>query len=197
MAKQNIPPDFAKHLKEIHRARPRMVAIEAKNFFKDGFRKGGFTDKSFEAWPQRDSPLGGKKILIGKGNTENLMQSIRTFERNKNRVRTGTDVVYADIHNKGGKITVTPAMKKFWWAKYYEFAGKIKTTKTGKMSQAKANLVINKKAEFCRNMALMKVGSKIKIPQRRFIGESQTLLKQFEEWFAAEIDKLKSSLNYI
>ena len=172
-------------------ARPRFVAIESKNFFKDGFKKGGWTDKSFQEWKPRKSPLGGQKVLIGKDNTKNLMQSIRTVEKNQNRVRTGSDLEYAETHNEGAEITVTANMKKFWWAKYDELSGKVKKTNTGKMSRAKANLRANAKAEYCKNMALMKVGSKIKIPKRQFIGESQTLMKQFDEWFAAEVEKFK------
>lgn len=169
---------------------PRQVAIEAKIFFKDCFREGGFTDRSFQPWRERVSPLGGKKILIGKGNTENLMQSIRTLEQSRAQVRTGTDLPYAEIHNEGGTITVTPAMKKFWWAKYYEFAGKRKTLKNGAQSASKANKAVNAKAQYCRNMALMKVGAKIKIPRRQFIGESQTLMRQLDKWLVEQIEKL-------
>lgn len=82
-------------------------------------------------------------------------------------------------------------MKKFWWAKYYEFAGRIKKTKGGKTSQSKANLLTNAKAEYCKRMALMEVGSKVKIPKRQFIGESKTLIKQFVEWWAIQIDEFK------
>ena len=74
-----------------------MVAVEAKKFFKESFVKEGFTDRSFEAWKKRVSPLGGKKILIGAGNTMNLMQSIRTLEQTKRRVRTGTELAYAPV----------------------------------------------------------------------------------------------------
>ena len=167
-----------------------MVAVEAKKFFKESFVKEGFTDRSFEAWKKRVSPLGGKKILIGAGNTMNLMQSIRTLEQTKRRVRTGTELASAQIHNEGGTITVTEKMKKFWWAKYYEFAGKLKTRKDGTTSRAKGNLLVNAKAEYCRNMALMKVGSKIRIPKRRFIGESATLMAQLDAWLRGEIEKM-------
>lgn len=191
MAQRNKPPNFSLHAKKIIKERPRMVAIESQKFFKDSFVKGGFTDDAFQPWQKRKSPLGGKKVLIGKDNTMNLLQSIRTLEESEKRVRTGTDLVYAETHNEGAEITVTAKMKKFWWAKYYEFAGKIKKTKGGKVSQSKANLLTNAKAEYCKAMALMKVGSKVKIPKRQFIGESRTLIKQFEEWFAKQIDEFK------
>ena len=189
--KQNKVPPFSFEIKKILDGRPQFVAVEAVKFFKEGFQKSGFTNTSFVPWKKRVGPLGGKRILIGYGNTMNLMQSIRTLEKTKNTVRTGSDLEYAQIHNDGGTITVTAKMKRFWWAKYREFAGKITKTKTGKTSGNARNRTLNTKAEYCKNMALMKVGSKIKIPQRQFIGESKTLMTQFETWFTNEIEKIK------
>lgn len=119
----------------------------------------------------------------------NLMQSIRPLEENEQRVRTGTDVPYSGIHNDGGVITVTRKMKKFWWAKYYEFAGMTTKTKGGKVSNSARNRAINAKAEFCRNMALMRIGAKITIPKRQYLGESKTLFRQFEDWWKSEVER--------
>lgn len=193
MASRNKPPNFSLVAKELIGKRPRMVAVEAMKFFKECFVKGGWTDESFQEWKKRTSPLGGKKILIGGAgaNTMNLMQSIRTLEESEKQVRTGTELIYGATHNEGAEITVTLKMKKYWWAKYYEFAGKLTKTKNGKVSNSARNKTTNAKAEYCKRMALMKVGTKIKIPKRQFIGESKTLLNQFEKWWADEIDKLK------
>lgn len=190
MPKANKTPDFSLVAKKLQKDQSRMVAVEAKKFFKESFVKGGFTDRSFSPWKQRVGPLGGKKILIGQGNTMNLMQSIRTLELSPTKVRTGTDLVYGEIHNEGGTITVTRNMKKFWWAKYYEYAGSVRKLKNGKISQAKGNLKTNAKAEFCRNMALMKVGAKIRIPKRQYIGESHTLMKLLDDWLMGEIENI-------
>lgn len=184
MRQQNKPPNFAEIALKIKKGRPRVVAIEAAKFFKDCFVKGGFTDESFDKWAEGTSPLRGKKTLIGYRNTMNLMQSIRTLEESENRVRTGTQLVYSEIHNDGGIITVTKKMKAFWWAKYYEFAGANRKTAT---AQAR----VNAKAEFCRGMAMMKVGKKIKIPKRQYIGESKTLFKTLDEWFQSIVDQLE------
>lgn len=184
MAQQNKPPNFTGVALKIKKGRPRVVAIEAAKFFKDSFVKGGFTDTSFQKWKEGKSPLRGKKTLIGYRNTMNLMQSIRTLEENENRVRTGTELVYSEIHNDGGVITVTKKMKAYWWARYYEFAGMKRKTAT---AQAR----IDAKAEWCRNMALMKVGKKLKVPKRQYIGESKTLFKTLDEWFESVINELE------
>ena len=91
---------------------------------------------------------------------------------------------HADIHNSGGTITVTAQMKKFFWAKYYEQVGKVTTNKQGAVSLNKTNRAIGAKAMFCKRMALMPVGSKIKIPKRQFMGNSAALMKDFDSWFA-------------
>jgi phage gpG-like protein len=151
----------------------RMAASESQKFFKECFVKGGWTDTSFQPWKSRQSPIGGKKLMYGIGN---LMQSIRKIEETDARVIVGSDTEYAGIHNDGGTITVTAQMKRYWWAQYYKLSGTLKKTKKGKVSKAEGNRKLSAKAEYCKRMALMKVGSKIKIPQRRFIGESQALM---------------------
>jgi hypothetical protein len=89
---------------------------------------------------------------------------------------------YAETHNKGEDITIKKKKKKFFWAKMYEAQGRTSTkegvrnanklfTKTGKRSNSKAAQKLNKQAEFYKSLALKKVGSKITIPQRQFIGE--------------------------
>jgi phage gpG-like protein len=180
----NKAPNFTSIALKIKKQRPRIVAIEAAKFSKNCFVKGGFTNEAFQQWPEGKSPLRGKKTLIGYRNTMNLMQSIRTLEENENRVRTGTDLEYSEIHNNGGTVTVTKKMKAYWWAKYYEFAGANRKT-------ASAQARVNAKAEFCRNMALMKVGAKIRIPQRKYIGESRTLFKTLDDWFESVVNELK------
>ena len=185
MAKnQNKAPEFSVIARKVKSKAARIAANEAQKFFKGSFAKGGFTDRSFNRWQQSGSPMGAKKTLYGLGN---LMHSVRPSETSENRVVIRSDTPYSDIHNSGGTITVTEKMKSFWWAKYYELSGKVKKTKSGRASGAKANLKVSKKAEFCRAMALMKVGTKIKIPQRRFMGESATLMKQLDDWFKNEI----------
>jgi phage gpG-like protein len=164
----------------------RMAAVESVKFFKQSFVKGGFTGASFQQWTKRKSPLGGKKPMYGTGT---LMQSIRKIEENEKRVIVVSDTLYSSIHNDGGTVTVTKQMKKFWWAHYYRLAGKVKKTAKGKVSMSAANRKISAKAEFCKRMALMKVGSKIKIPQRQFIGESQTLMNELDQKFQDKISE--------
>ena len=88
------------------------------------------------------------------------------------RVKIQNTLVYAEIHNEGGEITVTKKMKSYFWSQYYKrgLVGGMYSQAKGKKNQQKAD-TFNKEAEFWRNMALKKVGSKIKIPKRQFLGE--------------------------
>ena len=181
MSNPNKVPDFLQLANDLKKNASRYAAVESVKFFKDSFVKGGFTDNSFVPWSQSSNPMSGKRVLYNKGI---LMQSIRTVESNTARIVVESNTAYSEIHNNGGEIVVTARMKKFFWAKYYEFSGKIRTTKIrGKVANDKNNRSINAKAEFCKRIALMKVGSKIKIPKHQFMGNSQSMMSQFQKWF--------------
>lgn len=183
--KNNTVPDFLAMAKDLTANAQRYAGSESVKFFKESFVKEGFTDSSFKAWPKTSNPMAGKRTMYGKGI---LMQSVRKTEQNKQRivVESGTD--YSEIQNNGGTITVTPQMKRFFWAKFYELSGKVKQTSTGKVSRSKSNVKSSAKAEFCRRMALMKVGTKIKIPQRQFMGNSQTMMNMFDTFYQGQVD---------
>ncbi|MDR1155283.1 MAG: hypothetical protein LBL04_11300 [Bacteroidales bacterium] len=173
MANPIKPVNFNYARENLLRDTARMAASESQKFFRECFVRGGWTDASFQQWKNRRSPLGGKKLMYGTGN---LKQSVRKMEETDARVVVGSDAGYAGIHNDGGTVTVTAQMKRYWWAQYYRFSGAVVKTKKGKTSKSRDNRKISAKAEFCKRMALMKVGSNIKIPQRQFIGESRALM---------------------
>lgn len=89
-------------------------------------------------------------------NTGTLRRSIKATI-NGNTLTFTSSTPYSAIHNEGGEIIVTPQMKRYFWAMY----------KKTKQDRYKA-------------MALMKVGSKIKIPQRQFIGDYAGINKTIE-----------------
>lgn len=179
MEKTNKTPDFLSFATKIKGEAARYAAVEAKKFFKECFVKGGWTGSSFQAWKARKSPV-GRKLMYNEGS---LMNSIRTFRETDDLVETGTKSSYGNIHNEGGEIIVTPKMKKFFWAKYYETAGARRKN-------------VGNIAEFYRRMALMRVGSKIKIPKRQFIGESKVFMRQLDEWLKNTIEtSIKKDLN--
>jgi hypothetical protein len=193
MSHVNKTPDFLKMAVDLKRNASRYAATEAVNFFKNSFTKGGFTDIAFVPWSKPTNPLAGYRILYKSGD---LQRSVRKQSESVDRVVIQSDLSYSEIHNNGGYIAVTQQMKKFFWAKYYELTGKVKTTKSGKDSASKSNIKLSEKAKFCKAMALMEVGSKIKIEKRQYMGESRTMMDGFEKWFAGHVEIVfKDNLN--
>lgn len=184
MENSNKIPDFGKIAHQIVSRAPRVAGVEAVKFFRDSFVRGGFLDRSLQPWQPARSPLAGKRTLFATGN---LMRSIRPRTVDKSGVTIESDTPYSALQNDGGVVTVTEQMKKYWWAQYYKHAGKLKKTTRGRISQAKDNLRENRKAAFCRAMALRRVGSQIKIPAHQFIGESHTLMSNLEKWVDMQI----------
>ena len=130
-----------------------VIGVEAVNHFKANFANEGFDNNK---WAPRKTkfPL-AKKVLTGQGSGDHLGDSIDYKVQGVTTI-IYTDKVYAQIHNEGGEITVTPKMKKFFWAKHHE---------------AKANGEIELADQY-KWMALSKT---IHIIKREFMGESTIL----------------------
>lgn len=146
------------------------IRVELSDEFDRNFERKGFFSK---AWPKRQLEEHGSLLL----QTGKLRRSIRATVSDRS-VTWSSSEPYAAIHNEGGTITVTPKMKRFFWAKFYELAGKVRYRKDGQTS--KASVKVSRQAEFYRNMALMKIGSKITIPQRQFLGDAPEIHKGVE-----------------
>ncbi len=138
------------------------MRIELTEEFDRNFeRKAFFTRR----WPARKVETKGSLLV----KTGKLRRSIRSRVVNNGVMFTSSEP-YAAIQNEGGTITITPKMKRFFWAKYYELGGKIRYKKSGGMS--KSSMRLSEEAEMYHALALKKVGSTITIPERRFIGEA-------------------------
>ena len=105
-----------------------------------------------------------------------------------------SSVPYAAIHNEGGTITVTRKMKKYFWYRYLlimgskrsrpdkpKFTEKLQRKKNGELRDNRKNRELTEEAKFCKIMALKKVGSKIIILKRQFIGmhpEAERIIRE-------------------
>lgn len=157
-----IRSEFERFKKQL----PIAIGGIAVRFFKDNFKRQGFLDKSLEPWKKRkDGTIDG--ILSKSGN---LRRSIRAIKTTEGSVVIGTYKKYAQIHNEGGIITQTPTPKqrKFFWAKYY--------------ASEKTN-------EAWKGAALAKQ-IHITIPQRKFIGNSQTLNNEINNHILNELNNI-------
>jgi phage gpG-like protein len=161
--------------------------VSGVNFFKKSFEQQGFLDTSLNTWKKRAFNEGGGAILVKSGA---LKRGIKGKEESKAKIRFFVDesIPYAAIHNDGGEIAVTMKMKKYFWYLYSKSSSKVTKTKSGKESNSKSSRAESGRAAFYKAMAMKKVGSRIRIPKRQFIGESATLMKQLDEWLIKEID---------
>jgi len=135
-------------------------------------------DKNFEreaffsqAWARRRSPVKGKRsghLLVDTGA---LRRSVKS-RIDGDSVVFYSDLPYASIHNAGGEIMVTRRMKKYFWARYYAAQGAFGRRKNGALRKDKRNQRLTTEAEFWKAMALMRAGSRIRIPKRQFVGYS-------------------------
>lgn len=153
----------------------RDIDVELKDEFDKNFERQAFFS---EAWQRRKSPIRpGRAILVDTGG---LRSSIKS-EIRENSIVFRSEHPAAAIHNEGGEIKVTGKMKKFFWHKYYEASGSFGRRKDGTLSKDKRTVQLSTEAQFWKFMALMKVGSTIKIPKRQFIGAAPEVEKTVRE----------------
>lgn len=161
------------------------IRVELTDEFDKNFEREAFFS---EAWQRRVSPIRQDRAILT--DTGQLRRSIRS-ETTDRSIRFFTDLPYAEIHNDGGEITVTARMKGWFWHKYMTAAGVLvwARRKDGSLRKDKKTRAINDEAEFWKLMALKKVGSKIRIPKRRFLGTSAEVEKVIREIIDENVDE--------
>jgi|SRR5690554_978787 len=141
------------------------VAVELNDEFDRNFERKAFFD---EAWP-------AEKLVNSRGSlmtrTGTLRASIHQTVLN-DVITWQSSLAYASIHNTGGEITVTRNMQKFFWAMFYKNGGK----------QLKEE-ELSAEAKQWRYLALKKVGTKMIIPKRQFIGEHPQVHEVIQDVF--------------
>ena len=151
------------------------VQVELKDEFDQNFtRQAFFTEK----WARRHSPLRpGRATLVDTGGLRRSVMSKITNDG----VTFYSAHPAADIHNEGGEIKVTQRMKGYFWHRYYECVGGFGRKKNGEKRNDHRTQQLSSEASFWKFMALMKVGSSIKIPRRQFLGASTEVEKAVTE----------------
>jgi len=176
----------------MRRRMPVIAGQAAKSHFQDNFRKSGFVDNGLKPWMPAKRLSGSGKGAASNYKTltsgrNHLFGSIKYIPGDA-AVTIRNDVEYAAIHNEGGRVnthpTVTPKMKKFAWAKYYEALGGRKPAK---------NATVPEDAARWRALALTKktkLNIKYIMPKRQFIGESEELNDKISEKLDKELEKI-------
>lgn len=139
------------------------LRVELMEEFDRNFERKAFFD---HPWPPTKYPNKRGSLMMRTGA---LRRSLRASS-NDHSITFSSSLPYASIHNEGGEITVTEKMKRFFWAMYYKSSGAVQKTSKGEPRASQRNKSMVAEAGFWKAMALKKVGSKITIDQRQFIG---------------------------
>lgn len=179
-------------MKDFYKQILQDVAVELTDEFDRNFeRKAFFTKK----WSKTKFFNRRGSILMRSGNLRSSIQN----RLGNNSISWTSSRPYASLQNEGGEITVTRKMQKYFWAMYMKTLGsqsrvygegdskftiissdsKDRVKKTLK-SKSKIAQKKQAEAELFKAMAMKKVGSKITIPERKFIGDHPEVRKAIE-----------------
>lgn len=166
------------------------IQVELGDEFDQNFERQAFFS---QAWERRKIPTRpGGHILVDSGA---LRQSVRSEIRESSIVFL-TDSPYATIHNEGGEIKVTAKMKRFFWYKYYSATGSFGRRKDGTPRKDRRTLQLTDEADFWKAMALMKAGSTIRIPQRKFLGTSPEVETAVRQIIEENLNEYINNINF-
>lgn len=179
------------------RKMPVLAGRMAKDHYQNNFRQGGFINNGLRSWPKaKRLSVGGTSAASQYGtllsSRNHLFSSIK-YVPSDYRVRVANDLAYAPVHNWGGTLhpTVTPRMRRFAWAKYYQAGG---GQKKGAEGKKKAKNDEPAEALNWKKLALTKKEKlDVKIPQRQFLGESKELTEKIAGKTETEIRKILNS----
>jgi phage gpG-like protein len=165
------------------------IRIELNDEFDRNFERKAFFTTAWQ--PAKHSTIGSLMMRTGA-----LRKSLRSQIIGNNAIKWESSLPYADIHNSGGTITVTPKMKGFFWYRFRAATGGNDKNLNRQINGA------NEEALFWKAMALKPVGSVIIIPKRQFIGDHpmvrQSIRNVSDDWFNNDVKKfINNQLNNI
>jgi len=140
------------------------VRIELTDEFDKNFERKAFFDKP---WENTKIPNRKGSLMMRTGKTR---RSVRSKQTN-NEINWSSSLPHASLMNEGGEIIVTEKMKRFFWAMFYKANGAVTKTAKGDTRNNQRNKKLSEEAATWKALALQKVGAKMKVKQRQFIGD--------------------------
>ena len=177
--------------KAIRRTILNDIRVEAAERFDKNFETESFFG---EAWRRQRDPARAKGHVLVR--TGALRRSI-SARIDEDSITFQTTLPYAAIHNEGGEIKVTSRMKRYFWAMYYKANGGLGRRKDGTLRRDQRNARLSAEAEFWKHLALMRVGSSVKIPRRRFLGAHPELEKAIAAVIERRLNEYYSNIQIV
>ena len=156
--------------------------VKLTEAFDRNFERKAFFDQK---WANTLIPNRRGSLMMRTGT---LRRSIRSNIEGTT-VRWTSSVPYADIQNNGGEVEITAKMKRYFWAMYYKAIGASKGRKGA------AQKAFSTEAEHWKALALKKVGDKLKIPKRQFIGNHTEVKRMVAEIVDFNIKEALNSIH--
>lgn len=149
------------------------IKVDLTDEFDRNFERKAFFDKM---WEQNKIPNHRGSLMMRSGK---LRSSIGAKTTN-NSITWSSSMPYASIHNQGGEIVVTAKMKRFFWAMFYKANGAVTKTAKGDARNNDRNKKLTVEAQIWKALAMQKVGAKMNIKQRQFIGDHPQVHQRIE-----------------
>ena len=165
------------------------IKVKLGEEFDRNFERKAFFD---EKWPATKLTYHRGSLMMRTGR---LRKSLLSPKVTSNGIIWSSSLPYADIHNNGGEIRVTPQMRKFFWAKYYQTSSATTKKKNGEASSSARNRKLSIEAEQWKALALKPIGSIIKIEKRQFIGSHPQVDKHIKEVINHNFEELKKEMD--
>ncbi len=165
------------------------IKVKLGEEFDRNFERKAFFD---EKWPATKLTYHRGSLMMRTGR---LRKSLLSPKVTSNGIIWSSSLPYADIHNNGGEIRVTPQMRKFFWAKYYQTSSATTKKKNGEASSSARNRKLSIEAEQWKVLALKPIGSIIKIEKRQFIGSHPQVDKHIKEVINHNFGELKKEMD--
>ena len=165
------------------------IKVKLGKEFDRNFERKAFFD---EKWPATKLTYHRGSLMMRTGR---LRKSLLSPKVTSNGIIWSSSLPYADIHNNGGEIRVTPQMRKFFWAKYYQTSSATTKKKNGEASSSARNKKLSIEAEQWKALALKPIGSIIKIEKRQFIGSHPQVDKHIKEVINHNFGELKKEMD--
>ena len=165
------------------------IKVKLGEEFDRNFERKAFFD---EKWPATKLTYHRGSLMMRTGR---LRKSLLSPKVTSNGIIWSSSLPYADIHNNGGEIRVTPQMRKFFWAKYYQTSSATTKKKNGEASSSARNRKLSIEAEQWKALALKPIGSIIKIEKRQFIGSHPQVDKHIKDVINHNFGELKKEMD--
>lgn len=165
------------------------IKVKLREEFDRNFERKAFFD---EKWPATKLTYHRGSLMMRTGR---LRKSLLSPKVTSNGIIWSSSLPYADIHNNGGEMRITPQMRKFFWAKYYQTSSATTKKKNGEASSSARNRKLSIEAEQWKALALKPIGSIIKIEKRQFIGSHPQVDKHIKEVINHNFGELKKEID--